>query len=149
MMKSRSSVLEPMSRVFRINYSQESNNSFKIHYIKSPSWSKSPWPSVAPGSLKYRLPLRGLQGSPGLSHPAPPSVLLAGAPAHTRRVDALTSSCSWQGWRPPAPLDLRARPHPRPPPLLQVSTQTSPSQRRILLPGPTPGRRRSRMPWGN
>ena len=70
---------------------------------------------VSPRSLKYRLPLRGLQGCPGLGHPAPLPVLSAGAPAPEALASApLSSSCSWQGWGPPAAPDLRARPHPRP-----------------------------------
>ena len=134
-MKSRSSMLEPMCRVFRINYRQDSNDSFKIHYIKPPSCSKSPWPPVAPGSLKYRLPLRGLQGSPGLSHPVLLPMLSAGAPAHPRHADALSSSCSWQGWGPPAALDLRARPHPHPHHSLRSLLRPHLSQRCIPLPG--------------
>ena len=94
---------------------------------------------VSPRSLKYRLPLRGLQGCPGLGHPAPLPVLSAGAPAEQllflARLGATRSSgpaCT-SSPTPHHSLGSPLRPH-----LLRDA---------FLFPGPIPSRRRSHMPW--
>ena len=75
----------------------------KIHYIKPPFCSKS---LCLPGHSSTGYPsvaCKAVQGS--ATPPRSPC---------SRPAPQLSSSCSWQGWGPPAAPDLRARPHPRP-----------------------------------
>ena len=148
-MKSRSSVLEPMSRVFWINYRQDSNDLLK--YILSshlpaqnprgPQWlpghSSTGYPSVA---------CKALQGSATLScspcsRPAPQ-----------------LNPATRMHWAAPARGKAGGRPQLRTCVHILTHTPATPSglysdltylRDAFPFPGPIPGRRTSHSPWGN